>query len=232
MSRLRTLLLLLSLLAATTTWAQVGQLRRTIAVGATGGLNFSRMDFQPTIKQDFVQGLGGGIMLRYTCEKYFSMICAAQLEVNFAQRGWKEVIDDGSGNQYNRVLNYVEIPFFAHLGFGREVRGLQFFINAGPQLGIFLSDTENYGGSEPWNTTARPNGVIYQYGKAVQNKVDYGIAGGLGLELKTAIGIFSLEGRYYYGLADIFNNSKSDDFGRSANQTISVKLGYAIEVAR
>lgn len=220
------LLLFFSLLVA----AQVGDSRSIVAVGASAGMTLSKMDFQPTIRQNYQSGITGGFMVRYTCEKYFNLICAAQLELNFVQRGWKENIDDGSNNQYNRTLNYVEIPFFAHLGLGREERGMQFFINLGPQVGFYLSDNETYGGDSPWNPALRPNGVNYQYGKAVENSFEYGIAGGLGMELKTAIGIFSVEGRYYYGLSDIFKNSKSDDFGRSANQTIAVKIGYAFEV--
>ena len=50
------------------------------------------------------------------------------------------------------------------------------------------------------------------------------------MELKTKAGNFFVEGRYYYGLSDVFNNSKIDDFGRSANQVISIRLGYSIRI--
>ena len=68
------------------------------------------------------------------------------------------------------------------------------------------------------------------YGKKVENIFDYGIAGGLGVEWKTRAGNFFIEGRYYYALADIFGNSKTDDFGRSANLTIYARLGYSIRL--
>ena len=48
------------------------------------------------------------------------------------------------------------------------------------------------------------------------------------MEYKSSIGNFFVEGRYFYGLSDIFHNSKTDDFGRSANTTISVRIGYSI----
>jgi hypothetical protein len=225
---------LFCILLSTSLFAQVGELRSNLAVGFNGGYNLSKVDFSPTIKQNLHPGLTGGFTLRYTSEKYFALICAAQLEVNFAQRGWNELIDDGSNNTYSRTTNYIEVPFFAHLGWGKEERGLQFFINAGPQLGLYLSDNEHYGFTKeyPWDVTHRPNGITEQYGKQVENTFEYGIAGGAGLELKTRIGNFIIEGRYFFGLSDMFGNSKADPFGRSANTTITGKISYLIDITK
>ena len=230
----RLILPLLCILLGTASFAQVGELRSNLAVGFNGGYNLSKVDFSPTIKQNLHPGLTGGLTLRYTTEKYFSLICAAQLEVNFAQRGWDEMIDDGSNNTYSRTTNYVEIPFLAHIGWGKEERGLQFFINAGPQLGFFLSDSEHYGFTEeyPWDISKRPNNIIEQYGREIENTLEYGIAGGAGLELKTGIGNFIIEGRYFFGLSDMFGNSKADPFGRSANTTITAKISYLIDITK
>ena len=129
-----------ALLFATTVAAQVEQPRSILEIGFAGGLNMSQMDMQPKIGQKYLNGLNGGVSIRYTSEKYFNMICAAQLKVNFSQRGWEEDFDDQTGNSYKRTLNYVEVPFFAHLAFGKEPRGAQFFINLGPQIGFMLSD--------------------------------------------------------------------------------------------
>ena len=231
----RSLLPLICLLLSAASFAQVGELRSNLAVGFNGGYNLSRVDFSPTIKQELQPGLTGGVTLRYTTEKYFALICAAQLEVNFAQRGWKELIEDGSYNTYHRTTNYIEIPFFAHLGWGQEEQGVQFFVNAGPQFGFYLpsKEEEYYGFSEeyPWDESKRP-GATQQYGKAVENTLEYGIAGGLGMELKTDIGNFLIEGRYFFGLSDMFGNSKADPFGRSANTTITGKISYLIDITK
>lgn len=208
--------------------AQIEEPRNILEVGVSGGLNLNKMEFQPSIRQGLLQGVNGGINVRYTSEKYFSMICAAQLEVNFSQRGWIEDFDDGTANSYSRVTNYIEVPFFAHVSWGKEERGLQFFLNLGPQIGFFINESESYKGD--WLIDERPISFRPVYGKEVENSFDYGIAGGLGLELKTKIGNFFIEGRYYYGLADIFGNSKTDDFGRSANTTITARLGYSIRI--
>lgn len=208
--------------------AQIEQPRRILEVGFAGGMSMNKMDFQPTIRQTYLNGINGGISLRYTSEKYFSMICAAQMEVNFSQRGWKEDFDDETGNSYSRTLNYIEVPLLAHLSWGKEERGLQFFVNLGPQFGFFIGDSEEYIGS--WTPEERPQSIRPVYGKEVEKKFDYGIAGGLGVELKTKAGNFFVEGRYYYGLSDIYGNSKTDDFGRSANQTIYIRAGYSIRI--
>lgn len=212
--------------------AQVGSPRRTIAIGGSAGATAANVSFTPKIKQQLYLGNTIGAVARYTSEKYFFLVCAAQLEVNLADRGWKELIEDGSGNEFCRRLTYLEIPFFAHLGIGREARGMQCFLNLGPQIGLLLNDSEHYGGAEPWDISKRPNNVTVQYGKALDHKFEYGITGGLGLEFKTGIGNFAVEGRYYFGLSDIFGNTKSDYFGRSANTTIYAKIAYMVELKK
>lgn len=232
---MKRLLTILALTFATCSLvAQVGELRNEVAIGFNGGYNLSKVDFSPTIKQGLQPGYTGGVTLRYTTEKYFALICAAQLELNFAQRGWNETIDDGTHNTYRRTTNYIEIPFFAHLGWGKEDRGLQFFANVGPQIGLYLSDAEYYGFSQeyPWDPDKRPNNINAQYGKEVEKDLEYGIAGGAGMELKTSIGNFIIEGRYFFGLSDMYGNAKADPFGRSANTTITAKITYLIDIVK
>ena len=168
--------------------AQVESPRSSLEVGVAGGMNLSRMEFQPSIRQGLQQGINGGINVRYTSEKYFSMICAAQMEVNFSQRGMIEDFDDGTSNYYSRQINYIEVPLFAHVSWGKEERGFQFFLNLGPQFGFFISENEKYHGD--WDTENRPATIKPLYGKTIENKFEYGIAGGLGLEYKSKIGNF------------------------------------------
>lgn len=212
--------------------AQLGEERRNFAIGINGGLNMSSVSFDPRIKQNKHNGISTGVTLRYMSEKYFKMMCGVLVELNYSQRGWNEKIEDGSGNTYSRTMNYIEIPFMAHLAFGKDAlnRGLKFFVNAGPQISFFLSDKEKM--SDNWDPSARPNGVIEQYGKAVENKFDYGITAGAGLELSTGIGHFLLEGRYYMGLGDFYKSSKKDYFGRSAHSYIGARLTYLFDITK
>ena len=128
------------------------------------------------------------------------------------------------------MATYIEVPFLAHLGFGREFRGVQGHINLGPQVSYLLKEREIYGGQKPWDTTNRPNQVIEQYGKGIENKLDYGITASFGLELHTGIGNFGVEGRYYFGLGNIYGITKRDYFARCANSTISVRATYSFNI--
>lgn len=211
--------------------AQVGEHRHDFSVGVTGGYTMNKMDFVPKIKQSMKGSPMVGFATRYICEKYFTTICGVELELLYNNLGWKEVIEDGSGNTYKRDWHFIEMPILMQMGWGRERKGLKFLFEAGPQLGLYLGDKE-YKGGGTWDVSARPNGVVYQYGKDPDNKFDYGIAAGMGVELSSPIGHFLLQGRYYYGLGDLYDNSKRGKFGRSANQTVLVKLTYLCDILR
>lgn len=220
--------LLLLLASAGRANAQVGEQRHNFALGLNGGINLKSVSFSPTVRQSNLMGITGGLTARYISERYFKMICGAQIEVNFSQHGWDEYYQDYPDLQYTRKMNYVEIPFLAHLAFGKEKRGLQFFIHAGPQIGFFLSDS--YTQSGPWKDYSSV--VVKQHDKKVDNKFDYGIAAGLGVELKTGAGNFLLEGRYYYALADFYSSTKKDYFSRSAHGVITAKLTYLFDLVK
>lgn len=227
--------------------AQVGEYRSELSLGVNGGYVMSNVGFNPSIPQKSLGGVTGGLTVRYTCEKYFNSICALVGEVNYAQTGWKENIltaDDmpvinrytGQPEQYERRLTYVQVPLMARMGWGRERKGVQFFCQLGPQIGVYLGDkaTANFD-YEHRNTADRVGAQrdAAQDSLPIQRKFDYGIAGGLGLEYShPKAGHFIIEGRYYYGLGDIFNNSKRDYFGRSNLNNIVVKLTWLFDITR
>lgn len=235
----------MALLMPLSTKAQIGEHRNTFSVGVNGGYNLTNIRFTPKVVQSMKGGINGGVTARYTVEKYFSMIASIQAEINYSQLGWKEDIKDvnnsavinsvtGQPETYERTINYIQIPFFAHLAWGRENKGINFFVNAGPQLGIYLSESTK--SSFNWadrNMTDRSNTIVAQDTMSVENEFDYGIAAGLGVEWATAkAGRFTLEARYYYGLGNIYGDSKRDYFGSSNFGTITIKLGWLFDITR
>lgn len=220
----------LYMMVATSVFAQVGLHRNDFSIGFNAGATMTNMNFDPQIKQSYKYNPTFGVTARYICEKYFTTICGVQAEINYANLGWKELIEDGSGNTYHRDLSYIQLPLLMQLGWGYEKKGCKFIFEAGPQIGMNIGSSESYGGQ--WNIENRPNNVVEQYGMDVDNKFDYGITGGIGVELSTNIGHFLLETRYYYGLADVFDNSKKGVFARSANQTISARLTYLFDIVK
>ncbi|MBQ7471040.1 MAG: PorT family protein [Prevotella sp.] len=225
--------------------AQIGEHRNDFAVGFNGGYVFNEIDFVPTVSQDYHGGITGGLSLRYVCEKYFNTICSVQAEVNFSQIGWKEDVKNkdngpvinpvtGQAEEYKRTLNYLQIPFFAHLAWGREQKGFNFFVQAGSQVGFLLSEsTKKNFDMEHINLEDRVNKIVAQDTMKVEKRFDYGIALGGGLEFShKKVGHFQLEARYYYGLGNIYGDSKRDYFSRSNHQSIIVKLTYLFDLVR
>ena len=240
-------LCLLAFLPYTAT-AQVGDYRTDFAIGGSAGYVMSNVGFVPDVPQGWLPGYTAGLSVRYTCEKYFSSICSIVGEVNVTQTGWKEDIRDANNDpvyyyddaekmnplNYERKITYVQIPFLARLGWGRERKGLQAFIQAGPQIGFYLSESIKTNVMLGHGTAnQRASQVVAQDTLAVQNKFDYGIAAGAGIELSLPkVGHFILEGRYYYGLGNIFKNSKSDYFGKSNYGQIVIKATYLFDIIR
>lgn len=92
------------------------------------------------------------------------MICGAQVELNISQRGWEALFETADGQKdlsrsYSREMTYLEIPFLAHLAFGKD-KGVQFFINLGPQVAFLINESEKADG---W--TAEQIAIRPEYGK-------------------------------------------------------------------
>lgn len=229
----------------TTVQAQIGEHRSDFAIGANGGYVLSKVGFTPTVQQKQHGGITGGVSLRYVCEKYFKTICSVYAEVNYAKVGWTEDILDiennavlisgtGEALKYQRDITYIQIPVFAHLAWGREERGFNFFVNLGPQIGIYLNESTTTNFDETTSTeNDRVSNITAQYDMPVEKKLDYGIAAGAGMEYSIPkVGHFLLEGRYYYGLGNIYGSSKKDYFGKSNFGQIVVKASYLFDITR
>ena len=235
----------LLLLLPTMLAAQIGEHRNTLSVGVNGSYNLTSIRFTPKVVQGMHGGLTGGLSMRYTVEKYFSTIASIAAEVNFSRMGWKEDIRDiddqpvinavtGLPEEYSRTISYIQVPLLAHLAWGRENKGVNFFVNAGPQFGVYLSEstTTNFDWATR-NTSDRANTIVAQDTMSVENKFDYGIALGVGMEYAhPAVGRFLIEGRYYYGLGNIYGDSKRDYFGSSNFGTVTVKVAWLFDVTR
>ncbi|MEE0903399.1 MAG: porin family protein [Prevotellamassilia sp.] len=229
-------LLAFCLTMAATVQAQVGERRDNIALGASGGVALNTIAFDPTIKQTMHVGYTAGVVARFTSEKYFKALCSLQLELNYTQLGWKENVLNAQSqplpDTYRRDLHYLQLPMLARLAWGREKRGVMGYVLAGPQIGWCLGEQTEQSAftMNEEGVPDRPNGLYAQYGMSIEKKFDYGITGGLGMEINTRIGHFCIEGRYYYGLSDIYKNSKKDVFSRSNHGTIIAKISYLIDI--
>lgn len=198
------------------------------AIGGKAGITLSNIAFTPNVKQSMKQGLTMGVVARYTEEKFFGLIGELKIE----QRGWQENFDE-TGFSYSRTLTYIQLPLLTHIYFGgKNFKG---FVNLGPSVGYMISSSvsSNFDYENPSLENGFPieNRHINQMSMPIKNKFDYGILGGIGMELiiKKRHSIM-LEGRYYYGLGNIFSAKKKDEFSASRGTAIEVTLGYLFHI--
>ena len=200
------------------------------AMGVKGGMTMSRMSFSPGVEQSFLNGMMFGVTARYTEENHFGLIG----EINIEQRGWKENFEEKNPLfSYERRLTYIQVPLLTHIYFGS--RKARFFFNLGPEFGYMLSDKikadfdyHNIAAIPDFPRGYRTN---EQLSMEVSSRFDYGISAGLGCELivKKRHSLM-LEGRYYYGLGNIFPSSKRDYFSASRGMSIEITLGYMFRI--
>lgn len=195
-----------------------------LAVGAKGGVSLSRVNFNPTVPQAMLPGVTAGVMMRYIEERHFGLIA----ELNVTQRGWKENLEE-SDYRYSHSFTYLELPIMTHVTFGSQrVKG---FFNLGPELNLMLGDgiKSNFAYQEAAGMDYFINDTrhIEQMTMDINNRFDYGICGGAGMEINlNAKHSLLLEGRFYYGLTDVFPSHKTDIFASSNSMTVTVTLGY------
>ena len=215
---MRRFLLSISLLfVCTLAFSQYTMIKPELYVGTNQGINlWPHVSFTPTVTQNFDIRYRGGFTMRYINLKYFGF----QAELNYSGQGWSET--SNTGEIYTHRFDYLELPILAHIYFGKK--DTKFFVNLGPEIRYMVYDFVD----GIWSILP---GV--QQTKEIENRFDYGIVGGLGVEYRTKkAGAFQIEARYHFGLGNVFNSSKKDYFSTSNNQAISVSLVYLFNVLK
>lgn len=155
------------------------------------------MRFDPYVSMGNMPiGASVGLQYRMILEKYFGL----WVELNYQQRGFT------TSDNLRRQWDYLELPLLAHFTFGRKM--FRFYFNLGPEISYMVKD---------WG------GAMEEY--PVGNRFDYGLTGGLGFELNTRAGIYTLGGRYTFGMGNVFTSDRAN-YVTSGNQTIEVTFGW------
>lgn len=194
-----------------------------ICIGGRAGLSMAGMSFSPTVKQGWNMGSAGAVTFRYTEEKLFGFV----VEAGWAQRGWKENFEE-LPFEYSRTATYLTVPFLTHIYFG--TKRFKMFFNAGPSVSYLLGESTS--ANFDYHDTAsiadfprtRRTEQLYT---PIKNKFDYGISVGMGFEFYlNPRNSVVVEGRFYYGLGNIYPSSKADTFSASRCMNIEVTAGY------
>lgn len=220
---MRLITFFLSLLVVCLTHAQT-HYEGSISVGGKAGATLSRVNFNPTVQQTMLPGMTAGVMFRYIEEKNFGLIA----ELNMTQRGWKENFEQSEYN-YSHRFTYLELPIMTRIFFGNQrIKG---FFNLGPELNVMLgngiSSNFDYQEADRMDYFIQDTRHIEQMSLDINNRFDYGICAGAGMEINlNPKHSLLIEGRFYYGLTDVFPNHKTDIFSSSNSMTINLTLGY------
>jgi hypothetical protein len=243
--RARTLLLLALLLLAAFGSAFAGQMY----VGLHGGPNIPSLKGGTNIMSEgYVSRLGPnfGIFANYAIRGHFSL----RGEINYSSEGGKrtgmqpfypskemsQLLPVGTplplyGVFDNEaILDYLEIPVMAKMTWGRMPR---LFAVAGPYVGFLVrAKTATKGSSsiyldESGNTVLFPNNN-FDKDTDIRNEINstnYGIAGGVGIELPYGPGDLVFETRFSYGLTNIQSNTAQN--GENNTGMLAFILGYS-----
>ncbi len=193
-------------------FAQPKDFKTELYIGAKGGMTFSKVRFYPNVISQFEQGNTGGIMFRLISEPHIGF----QVEVNYTQKGWKE---DSIG--YARKLNYISIPIMTHINMGSKA--LRVILNLGPEVAYMISEEEKF--TSPTAVSTEDPGYRTYFGKPIDKQLDFLFTAGLGMEYHMKRGgAFSLEGRAYYSLPNLFN---PDNYPYKVSQSNGAQVTFA-----
>lgn len=205
-------------------WAQP-KVPREWQIGVIGGANLSSYNFYPSVTQDQSVGYVGGIGVRYIEEKYFGL----QSELLIACRGVKERFESTPQYHFERQFTYFELPILAHVYFNIKQRS-EVALDLGLKLSYYNSDKKISNLDAAYDKIIeglerRPQHNYAHRTIDVDQKVDYGIQAGLSYEFRMNRQLsLQVQGRYYFGLGDIFPNAKGDYFQTSANQSVQIVM--------
>lgn len=220
MKHIRPIILLLFALFATSVWAQP-KVPREFQFAALGGVALSDYEFDPSVTTSMARGYTAGVAVRYIEEKFFGL----QAEVLLTRRGIKDRFDSYPQYSFQRDLTYLEVPLMAHVYFNAGKRN-EISFDVGPKLGYFLADKTSATLDANFPTIAASSNHGYaHHDMGVEYKFDYGIQAGLGYEFKFSNQLsLQLQGRYYFGLGNIFPDTKADVFETSRNNTVQIVM--------
>jgi hypothetical protein len=193
-------------------------------IGPTAGVTMSNINLMPKVVDKlYYNGRTAGFSTRYISENHYGF----QAEVNYFEAGWKEDLyglKKASEYTYARSLNFIEVPFLLHAYGGSKATRI--FLNVGPKISYLYSDSE-----EVIDQTEKNN--LMQHGLKIDHPFQYGLLGGVGMELHLKRSVLGLEGRYCYMLSNLFNDAVDvNNFSSSNMQMMSLNLYYYFQLKK
>lgn len=197
------------------------------SIGIQGGSNLSKMDFTNNpeyrfTEVNYTQGFIGGFVVQYLNDKH----AGVRVEFNYTQRGWNENDTTADNNlKFKNQINYIEMPILTHVNIGGgKLRGL---FHIGPYIAYAVSAKKSV---KDLNSGSEESSD-YTFNSDTDNRLDFGLMTGGGMEYRFPFGKFAAEARYTIGLGDI-NKIKIQKSELSQFRVISVLLRFTIPLIK
>ena len=161
--------------------------------GIKGGYNLAAVSFDG----DGETGQRHGFHIGLYGESFISESFSIQPELLYSQQGYK--ITNSSGT-FTQKLDYINLPIML-----KAYPSKNFFLEAGPQIGLAVSHKEEY------------DGLFSSSQEYDPNSFDWGLNFGGGFKTNSGI---SLSARYHLGLGDLY------DEGKAQNRVWQFSVGF------
>ena len=168
-----------------------------VILGLKGGATLSNINYlnkfnQKTFFQEYHLGFSGGLSFQYFHPKNLGL----QADFLYIQKGFKSRFDENTGIQYERNIDYLSIPFLMNVYIGQKSFSINLLLGLYGSYAISSQETLRDGNNV--------NNRKYQFSNAIDNRLDMGLQGGLGLRKIFKFGILQAEGQFAYGLISLF----------------------------
>jgi len=169
-----------------------------IQIGVMGGLNFADMDLKTSTGTDRLTssrtlfGIGG--VLDLNLGQYTSLV----VEPKYLQKGGTQKATT-SDPDIDMKMNFLEIPIFLKVAYGEVIRP---YMKVGPSIGLLLSS--NAEGEVGGVVSGQPQKVYEADLNDVLEGIDFGLSVGAGASLLLGKNTIFLDGRYTFGLVDLW----------------------------
>ncbi|MBC5838755.1 porin family protein [Flavobacterium muglaense] len=152
--------------------------------GIKGGYNLAAVNFDGNGETGQRHGFHIGVY----GESFISESVAIQPELTYSQQGYE--IKNASGT-FTQKLDYINLPIML-----KVYPSQNFFLEAGPQIGLAISHKEVYDGFFSASQQYDPNSF------------DYGVNFGAGFKTNSGM---SIGARYHLGLGDLYENNTAQN---------------------
>lgn len=193
-------------------------------IGVKGGYTMSDIAFTPVqnTRMLFADGLDYGLVFKYFNLNYFGF----HAELYKVNRGYRQPIDmaELGDTLYKRVNTYIELPIFMQVRFNLKLFTIH--LNAGPYIAYLIQAREGNNSSGDYQMNKISINILRD------NRIDYGLVGGIGFSRDFKWGTLYAEGRIGYGYGDMQKHTYQGMPKQSKAVFQSVNIGYMYHIGK